>query len=160
MAVLLAERIGLDAKKVKLLEVAALLHDIGKIGVPDKILQKRGSLTSKEGEQIKEHPLISEKIISATTLKEVLPWILAHHERWDGKGYPKGLKAHEIPLEARILAICDTYDAMISRRPYRPALPIDLALKELEKAKGKQLDPNLTEIFCHLVADSRLMAEK
>jgi len=154
LAVLLAERVGLDAKKVKLIEIAALLHDIGKIGIPDKILRKRGGLTAKEREQIKEHPLISEKIISATTLKEILPWILAHHERWDGKGYPQGLKAHEIPLEARILAICDTYDAMTSKRPYRPALPIDLALKELEKAKGKQLDPNLTEIFSQLVAES------
>lgn len=154
LAVLLAEKIGLDSKRVKLIETAALLHDVGKIGIPDKILNKRQGLTAKEREQIQAHPLISQKIVSATTFKEILPWIVSHHERWDGQGYPQGLKEHEIPLEARILAICDTYDAITSSAPYKKALSVDTALKELEKAKGKQLDPNLTDIFMQLISQT------
>ena len=151
LAVPLAQKLGLDRNKVKLLEMAALLHDIGKMGIPDKILKKKGVLTERERKQIQSHPVLSQRILAATSLKDILPWVISHHERWDGKGYPRGLKAEEIPLEARILGICDAYDAMTSDRPYRKALSREAALEELRKEAGKQFDPKLVEEFMQLL---------
>lgn len=145
LAVLVAKKLRLKKDKVNLIEIAAMLHDIGKIGIPDNILKKAGPLTKEEREQIQKHPEMSEKILSSTTLKEILPWILSHHERWDGKGYPQGLAGEDIPFEARILAVCDTYDAMTSDRPYRAALSREVAVAELAKGKGSQFDPAVVD---------------
>jgi len=151
LATTLAKKMGLSSKNIALIEIAALLHDIGKIGIPDRILKKKGSLTEEQRKVIQEHPQLSKKILGATTFKEILPWVLSHHERWDGKGYPQGLKGDEIPIEARILAICDAFDAMNSDRPYRKALPVETALKVIKEESGKQFDPKMTGIFISLI---------
>lgn len=151
LAILLAKKLGLSDEKVELIEIAALLHDIGKIGIPDRILKKKSSLTEKERKEIQEHPGLSQKILGSTIFKDILPWVLSHHERWDGKGYPQGLKGNEIPIEARILAICDAFDAMNSDRPYRKALPVETALQIIKEESGKQFDPNLTGNFIDLI---------
>ena len=144
---LFAEDLRLDSEKTRTLETAALLHDVGKIGIADGILKKPEMLTEEEMQTIKEHPALSQKILAATSLQEILPWIGAHHERWDGTGYPNCLKGESIPFEARMLALCDVYDAMTSDRPYRKALPYEVAISELERGKGTQFDPELTKRF-------------
>jgi len=147
-AFLLAEAIGLPREKLTHLSTAALLHDIGKIGIPDKILNKAGELTDSEWEQMKQHPRISVSIIEH--VPNLLPCqsaILHHHERWDGTGYPSGLKAEEIPLEARILAIADAFAAMTSPRSYRHTLSHGQAMAEMRQGAGSQFDPQLVEIF-------------
>jgi putative nucleotidyltransferase with HDIG domain len=151
LAVALAERVGLDRNKTQLLEVAALLHDIGKIGISDAVLRKTGKLTPSERAHIEEHPLLGEQILSSTRLTEILPWVVAHHERYDGRGYPCGLAGPAIPYEARILAICDAYDAMTSDRPYRRALSKAAAVQEIDLNMGTQFDPQLAEEFIRLV---------
>ncbi len=148
---MMSQKVGFDKEKAKMMETAALLHDVGKIGIPDSILQKPGKLTDQEMEKIREHPQISQKILSASTFEETLPWIVAHHERWDGKGYPEGLKGEEIPLEARILAICDSYEAMTSDRPYRGGLPREKVVDELRDNSGTQFDPGLVEMFIEFI---------
>ncbi len=152
LAALLAAKLGFDKRRMRLVETAALLHDIGKIGIADKILRKSAALIDEERKQIEEHPMIGQKILSQTTVKETLPWIMAHHERWDGSGYPQGLKEEEIPLEARILSLCDAYDAMTSDRPYRQGLPRDAALRQLREGRGTQFDPSLTDVFVALLS--------
>ncbi len=151
LAVLLAEALGFDPPRIKLIETAALLHDVGKIGIPDSILTKPGRLTEDQRRQIEEHPELSRKILAATSLQEILPWISAHHERWDGMGYPRGLKGEDIPVEARLMAICDSYDAMVSDRPYRKGLSYTAALTELVKGQGTQFDPELVDVFIGLL---------
>jgi diguanylate cyclase (GGDEF)-like protein/putative nucleotidyltransferase with HDIG domain len=152
LAVALAEEVGLDRNKVQLIEVAALLHDIGKIGISDAVLRKTGKLTPAERAHIEEHPLLGEQILSSTRLVEILPWVVAHHERFDGTGYPRRLKGEAIPYEARILAVCDAYDAMTSDRPYRSALSKAAAVQEVDLNIGTQFDPALAEAFIGLVA--------
>jgi diguanylate cyclase (GGDEF)-like protein/putative nucleotidyltransferase with HDIG domain len=152
LAVALAEEVGLGRNKVQLIEVAALLHDIGKIGISDAVLRKTGKLTPTERAHIEEHPVLGEQILSSTRLVEILPWVVAHHERFDGTGYPRGLNGEAIPYEARILAICDAYDAMTSDRPYRSALSKRAAVQELDLNIGTQFDPALAEAFIGLVA--------
>ncbi|GAH91361.1 unnamed protein product, partial [marine sediment metagenome] len=130
----------------------ALLHDIGKIGIPDKILSKRGKLTTEEWEAIKSHPKLGANIIgNVPSLVSCLPAVLYHHERWDGTGYPEGLKGETIPLDARILAIADAFAAMISARPYRDALCDEKVIKQLRQGAGKQFAPQLVEVFISLV---------
>lgn len=147
LAVALSAELRLDADKVKLLEVAALLHDIGKIGISDDVLRKRGPLDAEERRHIEEHPELGVRILSSTSLREILPWTRGHHERWDGAGYPQGLAGEAIPLEARILAICDAYDSMTSERPYHSAMPMTEALHEIDLAAGTQFDPYLADTF-------------
>jgi diguanylate cyclase (GGDEF)-like protein len=147
LAVQVARELGLDDARVRLLESAALMHDVGKIGVPDDVLRKPGPLTPEERKRVSEHPALGERILSSTSQREMLPWVRHHHEFWDGTGYPDHLRAVEIPLEARILAVCDAFDAMISDRPYRPALSIDAALVEIESCMGTQFDPSVVEVF-------------
>jgi diguanylate cyclase (GGDEF)-like protein len=148
LAVAFAEAIRLDPERIGQLETAALLHDVGKIGVADAILRKDGRLTNEEYSQITEHPQLAVRILSAIPKRDVLlPWISSHHERWDGTGYPNGLRAQDIPLEARILALCDAYDAMTSARPYRTAMLPENALLELEMGAGTQFDAQLTASF-------------
>lgn len=138
----IGNQMGLDQKDIDNLEHAAVLHDLGKIGIDDKILRKKGKLTKKEYKEIKKHPRIGAEIIrSVHFLKDVVPLILYHHERYDGKGYTSGLKGKNIPMGARILAIADVYQALISDRPYRKAYPKKEALDIIKEASGTQFDP-------------------
>ena len=132
--------------------VSALLHDIGKIGIEENILNKPGKLTEEEMTQMKKHPEIGYRILSSVNdMAEMANYVLAHHERIDGKGYPKGLKGMEIPLQARIIAIADAYDAMTSHRSYRTAMSEKEAIAELLKSAGAQLDSYLVDVFVNRV---------
>jgi diguanylate cyclase (GGDEF)-like protein len=153
-AVNVARELGLDDGRVRLLETAALMHDVGKIGVPDEVLSKPGRLDEEEYAVVMEHPALAERILGSIVQREVLPWVRHHHERWDGNGYPDGLRAIEIPLEARILAVCDSYDAMISDRPYRSALTANDAVEQLVGGSGAQYDPSIVEVFLRTLGRS------
>lgn len=144
---LLAKSLGIEEREVlTVIERGALLHDIGKIGIPESILRKPGALTPGEREIVKEHPLFGYEIIEEFDfLKKAAQVILYHHEHFDGRGYPYGLAGEEIPLEARIFAIADTLDAMTSDRPYRKAGSFEKALEEIEKYSGTQFDPLLVD---------------
>jgi len=147
-AVELATRLGLPGETISTIEYACLLHDIGKIGIPDYIIQKDRDLTEEEYRTIMEHPAKGEGIIQVIPfLEPARPIIRHHHERFDGTGYPDGIKAKEIELGARIIAIADTYDAMTTERPYRGPLPKDHVISVLKEQKGKQFDPELVDIF-------------
>jgi putative nucleotidyltransferase with HDIG domain len=151
-AVALAEAIGLSPDEVSNVSTAALLHDIGKIGVPDKVLNKRGKLGREDWEAIKSHPRLGANIVgNIPNLVPCVSIILYHHERWDGSGYPEGLKGEEIPIGARILAIADSFEAMTSARPYHPALSIEEVIKALRQGAGLQFDPKLVEVFIGIV---------
>jgi diguanylate cyclase (GGDEF)-like protein len=151
-AVALAEAIGLSPEEVSRVSTAALLHDIGKIGVPDKVLNKKGKLNAEDWEAIKAHPRLGATIVgNVPNLVPCVSIILHHHERWDGSGYPEGLKGEEIPIEARILAIADSFEAMSSARPYRPALCGEKVLKQLRLGAGSQFDPKLVEVFIGII---------
>lgn len=144
----IARALGLDSKEIETLRVAALLHDIGKIGTFDKILDKPGRLTAKEYELVKKHPDRGGTILGPIRkMKGVLPIIIHHHEKMNGLGYPDGLKAGEIPLLARILAVADSYDSMIADRPYRPSLGQAHALAELQSQVGTQFDADVVQAF-------------
>jgi putative nucleotidyltransferase with HDIG domain len=151
-AVALAEAVGLSPDDVSKVSTVALLHDIGKIGVPDKVLNKKGRLSKEDWEAIKSHPRLGANIVgNIPNLVPCVSIILYHHERWDGSGYPEGLKGEEIPIEARILAIADSFEAMSSARPYRPALSFGEVIKELRQGAGLQFDPKLVEVFIGIV---------
>ncbi len=142
--------LGLSGKRMELLEYAALLHDIGKIGVRGDIISKNGKLTDEEYEDMKSHPAVGAKIIERLKfLKDAAQIVKHHHERPDGRGYPEGLGGEEIPFEARILHVCDTLDAMTSTRSYRQALSVESAIEEFKKYRGSQFD---TEVVDALVA--------
>lgn len=147
-SLILASKMGLSDEALEEIETAGLLHDIGKIGIPQKILCKNDKLTDEEFEIMKGHAASGEQMVrSVKKLHAVATWLKAHHERWDGKGYPAGLKGTEIPLFARIIALADTYDAMTSTRPYRKALPHEVAIQEIKRCSGIQFDPELAELF-------------
>jgi len=151
-AVALAEAIGLSPDQVFRVSTAALLHDVGKIGVPDKILNKKGKLDEEEWQAIKTHPKLGATIIgNVPNLVPCVNIVLHHHERWDGDGYPEGRKGEEIPIEARILAVADAFEAMTSLRPYRPALCHERAIGELRAGAGSQFDPELVEVFITII---------
>lgn len=152
-AVKIGEALGAEDDIIAGLKVAGQLHDIGKMGIPESILNKTGSLTNEEREAIQSHPTVAENILRrAPQLDLIVPAVLFHHERWDGAGYPDGLSGETIPLMARILAIADAFDAMTSDRPYRKALSIQHALLELKANAGKQFDPNLVESFINAMS--------
>ncbi|MFH0839514.1 MAG: HD domain-containing phosphohydrolase [Candidatus Omnitrophota bacterium] len=147
-AVAIAKRAGLDREERRHIEYAGYLHDIGKIGISDAILNKAGSLNADEWQIVKKHPNTALEILDPLKfLPEEKIIIKHHHERYDGKGYPDGLKEEEIPLGARIMAVADSFDAMNSKRPYRGALPKDKIISELKASKGTQLDPKIVDIF-------------
>jgi diguanylate cyclase (GGDEF)-like protein len=153
-----ARHIGLPAVDISRISVGALLHDVGKIGVPDAILTKEGSLTDEEWECIRRHPALGKRIIEqAPELTDVMPLVLHHQERWDGTGYPAGLRGEDIPLGARIIAAADAYHAIRSDRPYRPGRTHRQALKELRRSSGTQLDPRVVDaLIAALEGDARL----
>lgn len=145
-ALLIAERLGLGDDEKRVLERGGLLHDLGKVGVPEGVLLKPGPLSREERETMREHSEIGARIVASIPfLAEVVPAVRHHHERWDGGGYPAGLAGEEIPLTARVLAVADAFDAMMSDRPYRPALRFDSACDELRYCAGTQFDPAAVE---------------
>ncbi len=150
-SMILAKELNLDDAFMEDIEIAGLLHDIGKIAMPKSILCKNGKLTDEEFLVMKSHPLRGEKIvINIKKLHMISSWVKAHHEKWDGKGYPDGLKGTEIPLPGRIIALADTYDAMTSTRPYRTALSHEVAISEIKRCAGTQFDPELAALFVSL----------
>jgi diguanylate cyclase (GGDEF)-like protein len=154
IVVTIAKQLQLPDAEIDKLRVAALLHDVGKVAVPQEILDKPSALTSVEWRTVVQHPRIGQVILEqAAALKDAVPIILHHHERYAGHGYPYGLRANEIPLGARIVAIADAYDAMVHDRPYKRAMSHDQAIAELRRHAGTQFDPELVELFCDLYAD-------
>lgn len=152
----IAKRYGYDEKRQEKIFMMGLLHDVGKIGVPDEVINKPGRLTDEEFAKIKKHPGIGGKILS--NIKE-MPELAAgakwHHERYDGKGYPEGLSAENIPEEARIIAVADAYDAMTSNRSYRGSLPQRIVRSEIEKGMGSQFDPKFASIMLEMIDDDK-----
>ena len=151
-SVLIGKKLGLTEKEIETLRVGGLFHDIGKIGVPDSILQKEVRLTDDEYSQIKNHPSIGAHILGeAEAFKDIIPIVKHHHERYDGKGYPSRLSGEEIPLLARITAVADAFDAMTSKRSYRGALDIEYVKEEIERCKGTQFDPKIADVFLDIL---------
>ena len=151
LAVMFSEAIGLDREFVEDIRICGLVHDVGKIGVPESVLQKVGTLTKEEFVLIRQHPEIGHRILrNVPQLANILPGVLHHHERWDGGGYPHGLAGEEIPLIARLLSVADTFDAMSSSRSYREAMPRDVVVKEIQDCAGTQFDPELARAFIDL----------
>jgi HD-GYP domain-containing protein (c-di-GMP phosphodiesterase class II) len=151
MSLLVGRKLNLDRDGLKRLELGALFHDIGKIGIPSEILRKPGPLTDEEFEIVKEHPELGERILAPIDrLADVRPIVRACHERWDGLGYPDGKAGVDIPIEARIVLVCDAFHAMTSDRPYRKRLPNEEAIRRLVEASGTQFDPRVVETFVGL----------
>lgn len=145
---LLGAKCGVCKSDLSLLAKGTLLHDIGKIGVPDKILLKGSALNQDEWLEMRKHPLVGYEILSgAGTFRDVSGFVLSHHEKYDGSGYPHGLKGEEIPLSARIFTFADTLDAMTSDRPYRKALPFRNVIDEIKRCRGTQFDPHIADAF-------------
>lgn len=148
IAMAIAHALDFSDERLRIIEGGALLHDIGKIGISEEILNKSTSLTNEEYEIIKMHPVYGERIISHMEMfQSYKPIVRSHHERLDGKGYPDGLKGDQIPLEVRIITIADAFDSMTSRRAYRDALPVELAIEEIKLFSGSQFDPALVNLF-------------
>ena len=148
---MLATEAGLDEQLVERIYMAGLLHDVGKIGVPESVLQKPGKLTAEEFEQMKKHPAIGARILQdVKQIQDIIPGVLHHHERYDGRGYPDGLSGQHIPIMGRIICLADCFDAMTSTRTYRKALPLEVTLADLRRCGGTQFDPGLTEAFLRI----------
>ncbi|WP_411682859.1 HD-GYP domain-containing protein [Clostridium thailandense] len=153
----IGQALNLPNEQLETLELAALFHDVGKIGIPDYILNKPSRLTDEEFNKIKEHPSIGVDILKTIDfLSQALPIILHHHERFDGGGYPNGIKGEDIPFESRIICVADSYDAMTSNRPYRNGLPHEVAVSELLKYKNIQFDSNIVDVFLKVDIESLL----
>ena len=160
-AVALGKKLGMNRNELEFLGYAALMHDIGKIGVREEILTKEGSLSELEFAEIKVHPSISRDILAPVTfLRPCLDAVLHHHERWQGGGYPDGISGEAIPLEARIIGVVDAYDAMTSHRSYRRALPPEEALRRIKAGAGTQFDPTVAEAFLDHYAEITVESEE
>ena len=154
-SVLIGEKLGINQEDIRRLRIGGLFHDVGKIGVPDNILQKNGKLSDDEYSEIKNHPTIGAHILSSASIfKDIIPIVKHHHERFDGRGYPGQLRGEEIPYLARIAAVADSFDAMTSRRVYRDSLPIDVVIEEIEKNKGTQFDPSVADAFLDILRNN------
>lgn len=160
-AVALAESVGLSGPDLEAVRTGALIHDIGKLGIPERILGKPGKLTPDEFRRMQAHVTIGAEILAPVKFPyPVLPIVLTHHERWDGLGYPQGLKGEEIPIGGRIMSISDVFDALTSNRPYRRALSPEEALATIREGAGKQFDPNLVEHFARILPEVRVRVEE
>jgi HD-GYP domain-containing protein (c-di-GMP phosphodiesterase class II) len=154
IAVAIAGEIMLPEQEIERIRIAALLHDIGKVAVPEEILEKPSSLSASEWDFVKQHPRIGQVILNETGgLHDAGKIILHHHERFSGHGYPYGLRGREIPLGSRIVSIADAYDAMVQDRPYKRAIDHEAAVAELRRHAGTQFDPELVDVFLRLFAD-------
>ncbi len=150
---IIGERLGIDGKRLEDLKIAARLHDVGKIGVRDKVLNKPGKLTLDEFEEIKRHTLKGAEILKEVpSFKRIIPWIKYHHEHWDGSGYPEGLKGKRIPLESRIIEVADVYDALVTQRAYREAFEPKEAIKIMKTESGKAFDPVVLAAFLDVIS--------
>jgi len=159
LAETIARRLGWTEERLAALRVGGSLHDIGKLAVSDEVLCKEGRLDADELAQIREHPKIGARLLlRVASLREAIPYVLYHHERWDGTGYPSGKAGEEIPIEARVLAVADAFDAMTNDRPYRRALTPAQALAEVRRCSGTQFDPRIAQVFVELFADTRRSA--
>ena len=151
-SVLIGEALHLSEDEIRNLRIGGLFHDIGKIGVPDSILQKPSKLTDDEYSEIKNHPSIGAHILSSATLfHDIIPIVKHHHEKYDGTGYPGMLKGNDIPYLARIAAVADSFDAMTSKRTYRDAKPLDDVINEFKRCRGTQFDPEITDVFIDIL---------
>jgi putative two-component system response regulator len=162
-SVLIAEKLGLDKKAIENLRFAAPMHDIGKVGIPDRILTKKGKLTKSEFTVMKSHTLIGARILAGSNsdiLQMAHNIAISHHEKWDGRGYPCGLKGNEIPLEGRIVAVCDFFDALTSKRPYRGAFPVETVIDMIKTERGSHFDPRIVDIFLGLVNEFKKQMRK
>ncbi|SCZ76895.1 HD domain-containing phosphohydrolase [Pseudobutyrivibrio xylanivorans] len=152
----IAKKYGYDEKRQEKIFMMGLLHDVGKIGVPDEVINKPGRLVDEEFARIKKHPSIGGKILgNIQEMPELAAGAKWHHERYDGKGYPQGLSGDDIPEEARIIAVADAYDAMTSNRSYRGALPQEVVRSEIEKGKGSQFDPKFADIMLKMIDEDK-----
>jgi len=148
----LALAIGWEPKHLRILEIGALLHDIGKIIVPDQVLNKAGPLSEEEWALMRQHPVTGAKILQGVShLRDALPYLYSHHEHWDGSGYPQRLSGKNIPVEGRLLALADVFDALTTQRPYHPARPKEEVISFLKYYAGKQFDPELVPAFISVV---------
>jgi HD-GYP domain-containing protein (c-di-GMP phosphodiesterase class II) len=156
-AVALGRELGWSESDLRVLEVGALLHDVGKIGVDDAILRKSSALTEAEWAIMRQHPEIGAGLLNGLqSLRPAVPAVLHHHERFDGKGYPRGLAGSAIPAVARLVTVADAFDAMLTDRPYRQGLPLDGALEEIELNAGTQFDPIYAQVFVQCVERGKL----
>lgn len=154
-AICLGRRLKLSEEELHNLYMGALLHDIGKIGTHEQVLNKEGNLSEDEETLVREHPLKGTlMVVGIENLSHIVPTILHHHERWDGRGYPGRLRGEQIPLHARIVAVADTFDAMSTNRAYRKALDVQNILNELKKERKKQFDPRLVDLFIHCIKET------
>ncbi|MBN2026300.1 MAG: GAF domain-containing protein [Actinobacteria bacterium] len=159
-AVKIAEEMGMSPAEVDIIRNASILHDVGKIGIKEDILKKPGRLTEEERREMEYHPFIGTKILQSVKLLEpVMPMVYHHHERFDGTGYPDGLRGEEIPLGARIISVADAFESMTSDRPYRKALPLEEAMAELRYGSGRQFDPRVVEVFMRLAEEGKIELE-
>ena len=160
-SVLIAKGLNLPPEEIELIKNGGLFHDIGKIGIPDAILQKAGKLTDEEYHDIKNHPSIGEHILKpARIFNDIIPMVKHHHERFDGRGYPSSLAGENIPLCARIVCVADSFDAMTSDRSYRPRYTLYKALEELKNCKGTQFDPKVVDVFIQELLNNKEQVEK
>jgi diguanylate cyclase (GGDEF)-like protein len=160
LAVGMARRMALPDPELDRIRLAALLHDVGKLALPEEILEKPSALTSVEWQSVVQHPRIGQVILEqASVLRDAVPIVLHHHERFGGNGYPYGLRGSEIPLGARIVALADAYDAMTTDRPYKRAISHVQAIREIQRHAGTQFDPEVVTVFCDLYAAERPTAD-
>jgi putative nucleotidyltransferase with HDIG domain len=156
-AVLMAEKLGLDAQHVQMIHKACLLHDLGKLGIPSAILSKPTPLSEPEFRVMKNHPVMGASLLSKNpSLRSLIPIVRHHHERYDGQGYPDGLQGENIPFEARIVAVADSIDAMSSNRVYRQALSREAIIAELKRNAGVQFDPQVVTIAIDLLKNGKM----
>ena len=158
-ATAVGRRLGMAEDEVASLRLAAIFHDIGKVSIPDELLNKEGPLTDEERREVERHAVVGERILSSVDfLEDVRPLVRHAHERWDGGGYPDGLSGDQIPLGARIVHVCDAYGAMTAGRPYRAALPEAAARAQLESGAGSQFDGRVVEALLKVLDASKVAA--